>query len=96
MPGCFQEKDKQEINLLLIFRTVTVRAYLLFAPFLLRLWEQGKYHEEINAGLFWWLSGKESTSHCRRHRFDPWSGKIPHAVEQISPCAPTTEPTCCT
>jgi len=44
MPDYFQEKDKQEINLLLIFRTVTVRAYLLFAPFLLRLWEQGKYH----------------------------------------------------
>ena len=24
--------------------------------------------------------------------FDPWSGKIPHAVEQLSPCATTTEP----
>ena len=31
--------------------------------------------------LPWWLSGKESTCHCRRHRFDPWSGKIPHAPE---------------
>ncbi|XP_073657573.1 serologically defined colon cancer antigen 8 isoform X3 [Tursiops truncatus] len=28
----------------------------------------------------------------RRHGFDPWSGKIPHAVEQLSPCATTTEP----
>ena len=26
------------------------------------------------------------------HRFDPWSGKIPHATGQLSPCATTTEP----
>ena len=26
------------------------------------------------------------------HRFDPWSGKIPHATEQLSPSATTTEP----
>ena len=24
--------------------------------------------------------------------FEPWSGKIPHGVEQLSPCATTTEP----
>ena len=24
----------------------------------------------------------------------PWSGKIPHAAEQLSPCATTTEPAC--
>ena len=27
----------------------------------------------------------------KRHRFDPWVGKIPHAVEHLSPCARTTE-----
>ena len=27
----------------------------------------------------------------RGHGFDPWSGKIPHATEQLSPCAPTTK-----
>ena len=27
-----------------------------------------------------------------RAGFGPWSGKIPHALEQISPCATTTEP----
>ena len=30
--------------------------------------------------LLWWLSGKESAcqcKRCRRHRFDPWVGKIP-------------------
>ena len=25
-------------------------------------------------------------------RFKPWSGKIPHAAEQLSLCATTTEP----
>ena len=25
------------------------------------------------------------------HRFDPWSGKIPHAAEQISQCTMTSE-----
>ena len=24
-----------------------------------------------------WLGSKESTCQCRRHRFDPWVGKIP-------------------
>ena len=28
-------------------------------------------------GLPWWLSGKESTCQCKRHRFDPCEGKIP-------------------
>ena len=43
-------------------------------------------------GLPWWLSGKESTCQCRRHGFCPWSGKIPHAAEQLSPWAATIEP----
>ena len=28
---------------------------------------------------------------CRAHGFNPWSGKIPHAAEQLSPRATTTE-----
>ena len=43
-------------------------------------------------GLAWWRSGKESSCKCSGHRFDPWFGKIPHASEQLSPCATTTEP----
>ena len=39
-----------------------------------------------------WLSGKESTCQCRRHRFDPWSRKIPHSTEQLSLCITTIEP----
>ena len=43
-------------------------------------------------GLPWWLSGKESACQCGRHGFNPWSRKIPHAMEQLSLWAPTTEP----
>ena len=28
---------------------------------------------------------KESACQCRGHGFEPWSGKIPHAAEQLSP-----------
>ena len=38
------------------------------------------------------LSGKESVCQCKRIEFDPWSGKIPHAMEQLSPCATTIGP----
>ena len=40
----------------------------------------------------WWLSGQESVGQRRRHRFHPWSRRIPHAAEQLSPCATTLEP----
>ena len=43
-------------------------------------------------GLSWWLSSKDSTCQCRRQRFDPWSGTIPHATEQLSLCATVVEP----
>ena len=36
-----------------------------------------------------WL---RSSCQCRGHGFKPWSGKIPHAVEQLSLCTTTTEP----
>ena len=42
-------------------------------------------------GLPWWCNGYESACQCRGHGFDPWSGKIPRAAEQLSPCATTTE-----
>ena len=44
------------------------------------------------AGLAWWLSGKEPTCQHRRHGYDPWSGKIPQATQQLSPRTTTTEP----
>ena len=27
--------------------------------------------------LPWWFSGKEHACQCRRHGFNPWTGKIP-------------------
>ena len=38
------------------------------------------------------LSGNESACQCRRHQFDPWFRKIPHALEKLSLCTRTTEP----
>ena len=43
-------------------------------------------------GFPWWCSGWESACQCRAHGFEPWSGKIPHAAEQLGPWATTTEP----
>ena len=43
-------------------------------------------------GLPWWRSGWESACQCRGHGFEPWSGKIPHAAEQLGPWATVTEP----
>ena len=31
------------------------------------------------------FSAKESSWQCKRNRFDPWSRKIPHTMEQLSP-----------
>ena len=47
-----------------------------------------------NWGLPWWCSGWESACQCRGHELEPWSGKIPHAAEQLGPWATTTEPAC--
>ena len=38
----------------------------------------------FHIGLAWWLSGKEFTCHCRRHRFDPW-GRISPGEENGNP-----------
>ena len=34
-------------------------------------------------GVPWWRSGWESACQCGGHGFEPWSGKIPHAAEQL-------------
>ena len=47
---------------------------------------------KIKWGLPWWRSGWESACQCRGHGFKPWSGKIPHAAEQLGPWATITEP----
>ena len=54
--------------------------------------EQELMQQKWPSGLPWWRSGWESACQCRGHRFEPWSGKIPHAAEQLGPWATTTEP----
>ena len=43
-------------------------------------------------GLPQWLSGKEPTCQCRRHRFELWSRRMPHPAEQPNLCTTTAEP----
>ena len=42
-------------------------------------------------GLAWGTRGYKSSCQCRVHRFNPWSGEILHAAEQLSLSATTTE-----
>ena len=60
-------------------RLIHLHLYLLFKKILRR-------------GLPCCLSGKESACQCRRHGFDPWSKKIPHAYKQLSPSTTPPEP----
>ena len=47
---------------------------------------KAKFAVKLNfSGLPWWRSGWESACQCRGHGFKPWSGKIPHAAEQLGP-----------
>ena len=48
--------------------------------------------KNYSQGLPWWHSGWESACQCRGQGFEPWSGRIPHAVEQLGPWATATEP----
>lgn len=41
------------------------------------------------------VSVRESTCQCRGYRFNPWSRKIPQAMEQLSLNATSTEPMGC-
>ena len=48
--------------------------------------------KQKSTGLPWWLSDKESACQSREHGFSPWPGKIPHAMEQLSPNTSSIEP----
>ena len=47
-----------------------------------------KLLKNLKKGLSWWLSGKEPACQYRRHEFDPWSERVPHASDQWSPRGP--------
>ena len=72
------------------------------AHFVTYFYHDGKFFHKLKKGregekkekermerLLRWL-GKESA--CRRLAFDPWSGKIPLAAEQLNPCVSTRGP----
>ena len=57
------------------------------------LLNQIKFHnQECITGASLVVQWLRIACQCRGHGFEPWSGKIPHATEQLSPCATTTEP----
>ena len=58
-------------------------------------WCKDGYLQECKVCLPRWFNGKESACQCRRHRFHPWSGKIPHAVEQLNWCTMTVDCLAC-
>ena len=41
------------------------------------MWSGQKKKKKKNPDRPWWFSGKESACQWRRHRSDPWYGKIP-------------------
>ena len=47
---------------------------------------------EMNTGLPLVMQWIRIHLPMQGHRFDPWSGRISHASEQLSPWATTTEP----
>ena len=59
--------------------------------------KKGKIHKNLSKGINKQTESKiaiqgfpggavvENACQCRGHGFEPWSGKIPHAVEQLGP-----------
>ena len=68
------------------YRTLTLHTIACIA--ILRVKTRRKRDQ---SGVPWWSSAQESACQCRGHRFDPWSWKILHAIEQLSPCVTTTK-----
>ena len=66
--------------------------FILYCP-VAPVWLQTNFViKALWLGLPWWRSGWESACQCRGYGFEPWSGKIPHATEQLGPWATITEP----
>ena len=51
-----------------------------------------RFLKKLRMGLPRWLSGQDFACQRRRHRFNPWSRRIPQAARQLSPWATTTDP----
>ena len=88
-------------NVLELQNSASGRSTFSWLPLVLHLCEPALPGKETPFGFFLknviegtslWHSDQESACQCRGHRFEPRSGKIPRAVEQLNPRATTTEP----
>ena len=62
--------------------------------FLCRLSHQTFHaHKNASLGLSWWSSGEEPALQYRGQGFNPWSRKIPNAMQLLGARNTTTEPT---
>ena len=75
------------------FRIYQPRFEVQFCYYLydLRAWKKKKSLPSKREGFPGGSVVKELACRHSRHRFDPWSGRIPHAMEQLNLCT-TAEP----
>ena len=74
-------KHVKECSTSLIIRDMQIKTTMRYHLTLVRM----AIIKNLQTGLPWWRSGWESACQCRGHGFEPWSGKIPHAAEQLGP-----------
>ena len=90
----FQSSEQPLIRSLTLENGATSLCHNLFVNHLQSVsslnWILVTFKTLTHMGFLWQLSSKESVCQCRGHRFDPWSGKISHGAEQLSPCTTTT------
>ena len=93
LPWYWKEKRYQtkNRNWKAAYRRNEIKSFVLLNKFGEEKVKCQKYKNK-SSGLPWWRSGWESACRCRGHGFEPWSGKIPHAAEQLGPWATITEP----
>ena len=88
-------KRREKIHAKAIFHCVFVIVYDQKLPeTTLKLWCSCTEDDYVAIRMQWCWSFpggsvvKKSACQCRRPGFNPWPGKIPRAMEQLSPCAP--------
>ena len=63
-----------------MLRNILILQFLVQTRIIFHSYPQPWYHIDtvyLVVGVPWWLSVKESVCQCKKHGFDPWSGKIP-------------------
>ena len=89
----YSQMDTENITLSEVNQTEKDKYYISLICRIKKIIQMNLYKKQ-KQGLPWWRSGWESACQCRGHGFEPWSGRIPHAAEQLGPCATATEPAC--